>query len=216
MLDCLRNNLGLTGTKEGCGTGDCGACSVTVDGRLVCSCLVLGVETSGKKIETIEGLAKGDELTSSQTKFLEHAALQCGVCTPGFLVALQSPARPKIQTRPKPKFATGWPAISAAAPATTKSSAPCMDAAEDMQQTKPKKPSREHEPCKIKSTASPASEFNVIGTRPIRPDGIDKVTGRARFGADYSLPGQLVGKVLRSPHPHARIKKIDISAALKT
>ncbi|NOU08118.1 MAG: hypothetical protein HOO99_18245, partial [Hyphomicrobiaceae bacterium] len=67
----------------------------------------------------------------------------------------------------------------------------------------------------MRSPPSPASEFNVIGTRPVRPDGIDKVTGRARFGADYSLPGQLIGKVLRSPHPHARIKKIDISEALK-
>ena len=87
LLDTLRNTLGLTGTKEGCSTGDCGACSVTVDGRLVCSCLMLGVEAEGKKIETIEGLAKGDALHPLQKKFLEHAALQCGVCTPGFLVA---------------------------------------------------------------------------------------------------------------------------------
>ncbi len=87
MLDVLRNQLNLTGTKEGCATGDCGACSVTVDGRLVCSCLMLGVEANGKKIGTIEGLATGDKLHPLQQKFLEHAALQCGVCTPGFLVA---------------------------------------------------------------------------------------------------------------------------------
>jgi carbon-monoxide dehydrogenase small subunit len=90
LLDVLRDQLGLTGTKEGCGTGDCGACSVTVDGRLVCSCLMLGVEVGGKSIGTIEGLAEGDSLHPLQRKFLEHAALQCGVCTPGFLVAAKA------------------------------------------------------------------------------------------------------------------------------
>ncbi len=89
LLDVLRDRLNLTGTKEGCGTGDCGACSVTVDGRLVCACLVLGAEAQGRNIETIEGLA-GDELHPLQKKFLEHAALQCGICTPGFLVAAKS------------------------------------------------------------------------------------------------------------------------------
>src|SRR5262245_59347207 len=84
LLDCLRDQLGLTGTKEGCGTGDCGACSVTVDGRLVCSCLMLGVEVDGRSIGTIEGMANGEQLHPLQRKFLEHAALQCGVCTPGF------------------------------------------------------------------------------------------------------------------------------------
>lgn len=90
MLDVLRNQLSMTGTKEGCSTGDCGACSVTVDGRLVCSCLMLGVEAGGKKIGTIEGLATGEKLHPLQQKFLEHAALQCGVCTPGFLVAAKA------------------------------------------------------------------------------------------------------------------------------
>jgi carbon-monoxide dehydrogenase small subunit len=90
LLDCLRDQLGLTGTKEGCATGDCGACSVTVDGRLVCSCLMLGVEARGKSIATIEGMANGEELHPLQRKFLEHAALQCGVCTPGFLIAAKS------------------------------------------------------------------------------------------------------------------------------
>jgi carbon-monoxide dehydrogenase small subunit len=90
LLDVLRNQLGLTGTKEGCATGDCGACSVTVDGRLVCSCLMLGVEAKGKTIGTIEGMAQGDKLHPLQEKFLSHAALQCGICTPGFLVAAKS------------------------------------------------------------------------------------------------------------------------------
>ncbi len=90
LLDVLRNRLGLTGAKEGCGTGDCGACSVEVDGRLVCSCLVLGAEMEGRQLKTIEGMAKGDRLHPLQRKFLEHAALQCGICTPGFLIAARA------------------------------------------------------------------------------------------------------------------------------
>ena len=90
LLDVLRDRLGLPGAKEGCGTGDCGACSVTVDGRLVCSCLVLGAEAEGREIRTIEGMAKGETLHPLQKKFLEHAALQCGICTPGFLIAAKS------------------------------------------------------------------------------------------------------------------------------
>jgi carbon-monoxide dehydrogenase small subunit len=87
MLDALRDVLGLTGSKEGCASGDCGACSIIVDGQLVCSCLMLGVEAEGKDIVTIEGIAQGDRLHPVQQKFLEHAALQCGFCTPGFIVA---------------------------------------------------------------------------------------------------------------------------------
>jgi aerobic carbon-monoxide dehydrogenase small subunit len=87
LLDALRDELGLTGSKEGCGSGDCGACSILVDGRLVCSCLMLAAEAEGHRIETIEGLAQGGELHPLQQKFLEHAALQCGFCTPGLLVA---------------------------------------------------------------------------------------------------------------------------------
>ena len=90
LLDVLRDEFQLTGTKEGCSSGDCGACPVMVDDRLVCSCLVLGVEAQDKKIETIEGMAEGDSLHPLQTKFLEEAALQCGFCTPGFLVAAKA------------------------------------------------------------------------------------------------------------------------------
>ena len=89
MLDVLRGPLGLTGSKEGCGSGDCGACSITLDGRLVCSCLMLAAEAEGRQIATIEGMA-GEELHPLQTKFLEMAALQCGICTPGVLMAAKS------------------------------------------------------------------------------------------------------------------------------
>ena len=87
LLDVLRDGLSLTGSKEGCSSGDCGACSVMLDGRLVCSCLVLGCEVAGHSVETIEGMASGETLHPLQQKFLEHAALQCGICTPGVLVA---------------------------------------------------------------------------------------------------------------------------------
>jgi aerobic carbon-monoxide dehydrogenase small subunit len=90
MLDVLRDELRLTGSKEGCSSGDCGACSIMVDGRVVCSCLMLAVEAEGRKIETIEGMAKGDQLHPLQRQFLEHAALQCGFCTPGILVAAKA------------------------------------------------------------------------------------------------------------------------------
>ena len=90
LLDVLRDELGLTGSKEGCGSGDCGACSVMVDGRLVCACLVLGVEAEGGNVETIEGMADGEKLDPLQQKFLENAALQCGICTPGILIAAKA------------------------------------------------------------------------------------------------------------------------------
>lgn len=90
LLDVLRNRLGLTGAKEGCGTGDCGACSVTLDGRLVCACLVLGAEAQGAEIATIEGMALGDQLHPLQRAFIDGAAFQCGICTPGILVAAKA------------------------------------------------------------------------------------------------------------------------------
>jgi len=90
LLDVLRDRVGLTGSKEGCGTGDCGACSITLDGTLVCSCLVLGVEVEGRKITTIEGMAQGEKLHPLQRQFIDKAALQCGVCTPGFLIAAKA------------------------------------------------------------------------------------------------------------------------------
>ncbi len=98
LLDVLRDRLGLTGSKEGCASGDCGACSVMLDGRLVCACLVLGAEAAGRAVSTIEGMADGATLHPLQQKFLEHAALQCGVCTPGFLVA----AKALLEVNPEP------------------------------------------------------------------------------------------------------------------
>jgi aerobic carbon-monoxide dehydrogenase small subunit len=98
LLDALRNSVGLTGTKEGCSTGDCGACSVILNGRLVPSCLVLAPEVRGQTLTTIEGIADGERLHPLQQKFLDHAALQCGVCTPGFIVA----AKALLDVKPDP------------------------------------------------------------------------------------------------------------------
>ena len=90
LLDSLRDRVGLTGSKEGCGTGDCGACSITLNWRLVCSCLVLGAEADGQDIGTVEGLHANGELHPLQQQFINNAALQCGICTPGFLVAAKA------------------------------------------------------------------------------------------------------------------------------
>ena len=98
MLDALRGPLGMMGSKEGCGSGDCGACSITLDGRLICSCLMLAAEAEGHQIGTIEGMAKGGQMHPLQTKFLEMAALQCGICTPGVLMA----AKARLERNPDP------------------------------------------------------------------------------------------------------------------
>jgi carbon-monoxide dehydrogenase small subunit len=101
MLEVLRDVLELTGSKEGCLTGDCGACTVIIDGRSVCSCLMFGVEAEGKDITTVEGLADGSKLHPLQQKFLEDASLQCGICTPGFLMS----AKALLDRNPNPSEA---------------------------------------------------------------------------------------------------------------
>ena len=98
LLSALRDDIGLTGTKEGCSTGDCGACSVLFEGRLVPSCLVLAAEIQGRSVTTIEGIAQDGKLHPLQQQFLQHAALQCGICTPGFIVA----AKALLDTNPNP------------------------------------------------------------------------------------------------------------------
>ena len=98
LLEALRDRIGLTGVKEGCNNGNCGACAVMLDGRLVNSCLVMAAECEGSAIETVEGLAEGDQLSPLQQAFLEEAALQCGICTPGFLVAAQA----LLDSKPNP------------------------------------------------------------------------------------------------------------------
>lgn len=98
LLEVLRDEIGLTGAKEGCNNGNCGACAVHLDGRVVNSCCVLAVETAGRHVTTIEGLATGDSLHPLQQAFLEEAALQCGICTPGFIMS----AKALLDTEPNP------------------------------------------------------------------------------------------------------------------
>ena len=197
LLSVLRDELVMTGTKEGCGTGDCGACSVTVDGRLVCSCLMLGVEIEGKRVETIEGMAEGEELHPLQRKFLEHAALQCGICTPGLLVA----SRALLEQNPDPTETE----IRYLA---RRQSVPLHRLSQDRRGGGRRGPRDEGGLTMATTLKYEEKDLKVVGTRPIRPDGVDKVTGRARYGADINLPGQLYGRVLRSPHPHARVLAI--------
>ena len=123
LLEVLRDVIGLTGTKEGCNDGNCGACTVELDGRIVTSCLVLGVEVEGKEITTIEGVARGSTLHPVQQAFLENAALQCGICTPA---SSSQPSRcsSTTLTRPSMKSASGSPTTSAGAPAMTRSYGP--------------------------------------------------------------------------------------------
>ena len=98
LLDALRDEVGLTGAKEGCGTGDCGACSIIMNGNLICACLAFAPEAQGGVIETVEGMADEEQLHPLQAAFLEHAALQCGVCTPGFLIS----SKALLQRNPAP------------------------------------------------------------------------------------------------------------------
>ncbi len=198
LLEALRDGLGLTGTKEGCSDGNCGACSVLMDGRLVNSCLVLAAEVEGREVTTVEGLASWPALHPLQQAFVDEDALQCGFCTPGILVA----AKALLDRNPDPSEeeirswlagnlcrCTGYEPIVKAVRAAAKAV------------------SRARRP------AAPAPGFRVVGTSPTRVDAADKVTGRAIFGADVRLPGTAVGRILRSPHAHARIRAIDASRA---
>ena len=124
LLDVLRDRLGLTGSKEGCASGDCGACSVMLDGRLVCACLVLGAEAAGRAVSTIEGMADGATLHPLQQKFLEHGRCNAG-CARRASWWRPRPCWRSTRSRPRPRCATGWPATCAAAPAMTRSSGRC-------------------------------------------------------------------------------------------
>ena len=178
LLDALRDELHLTGSKEGCGSGDCGACSVIVDGRLVCACLMLAVEAEGRTIDTIEGLAQGDRLHPLQKHFLEEAALQCGFCTP----ACWWPRRPcwiVIPNRRKRRSDTGW---------RERAGCRCTGYAKSSAlhtRSRRRAAARTRSGERIMSRVKP-NGLSVVGTRPIRPDGVERSRGRATFGAEFS------------------------------
>ncbi len=206
LLDLLREDLRLTGTKKGCELGDCGACTVIMDGKAVNSCLVLAIEADGKKIETIEGLAKGEELHPIQQAFVEKGAIQCGYCTPGIIMRTKSildknpnPSEDQIKLELSGNLCrcTGYTKIVEAV----------KTARDYMNGKKPEK--LEFMPQKS------AINLSVVGKRLPKIDAPDKATGRAIYTDDISLPNMIYGKLLLSPVPHARIRSINTEKALK-
>ncbi|TRZ69743.1 MAG: 4-hydroxybenzoyl-CoA reductase subunit alpha [Bacteroidetes bacterium] len=204
LLDLLREDMKLTGTKKGCELGDCGACTVIMDGKAVNSCLVLVIEADGKKIETIEGLAKGEELHPIQQAFVEKGAIQCGYCTPGMIMRTKSildknpnPSEDQIKLELSGNLCrcTGYTKIVEAV----------KTARDYMNGKKPEK--LEFMPQKS------AINLSVVGKRLPKIDAPDKATGRAIYTDDISLPNMIYGKLLLSPVPHARIRSINTEKA---
>lgn len=216
LSDVLRDDLGLTGTKVGCDAGDCGACTVRLDGDPVCSCLVALGQMAGRDVATVEGLADGDRLSGVQAAFLHHGAAQCGICTPGMLMASDA----LLDAQPLPTETqvmdalggvlcrcTGYRKIVEAVRAANTDRAP----------GEPRGPeagaaaangiaalSREA------TLTSPAG--SAVGARVARVDGADQVIGATVFGADKAPAGSLVLRAVRSPHAHARVTIGDMSA----
>jgi len=204
LLDVLREELKLTGTKRGCDQGDCGACTVLLDGKAVNSCLVLAVETNGRKVETIEGLTKSEELHPIQRAFVEKGAIQCGFCTPGMIMRTKSfldenpnPTKDEIKTALSGNLCrcTGYTKIFEAV----------ETAVEYLHGKEPKK--IEYQPQKS------AMNLSVVGKRLPKIDAPDKATGRAIYTDDIILPNMLYGKTLLSPVAHAKIKSINTEKA---
>ncbi len=204
LLDLLREDLKLTGTKKGCELGDCGACTVIMDGKAVNSCIVLAIEADDKKIETIEGLAKGEELHPIQQAFIEKGAIQCGYCTPGMIMRTKSildknpnPSEDQIKLELSGNLCrcTGYTKIIEAV----------KTASDYLNGRKPEK--LEFMPQKS------AINLSVVGKRLPKIDAPDKATGRAIYTDDISLPNMIYGKLLLSPVPHARIRSINTEKA---
>ena len=206
LLRLLRERLGLTGTKEGCGEGECGSCTVLVDGKPVSSCLVPAVDADSRSVTTIEGLAKDGQLHPLQTAFIEKGAIQCGFCTPGMILA----AKALLDRQPSPSEeeirlaivgnlcrCTGYAKIVEAIQAAAL---------------------RTKEETTVERGGKPkATNFRqgIVGKSVQKIDACEKATGEAKFGGDLYLPGMLFGKILRSRFPHARILNIDASKAEK-
>ncbi len=209
LLDALRDKLRLTGTKKGCNVGDCGACTVLVDGEAMNSCLLLAAEMEGKAITTIEGLARNGELSPIQQAFVHEGAIQCGFCTPGMVVS----ATALLNRDPAPSTDEIKEALAGNLCRCT-GYAGILRAVQRyrayMADNRPDDP----DPAASQSAIrNPTSAMCSVGVSIPRVDGVDKVTGRAQYTADISLPNMLHGKILGSPVAHARVKRVDASKA---
>ena len=196
LLYVLREKLGFPGAKNACEQGECGSCSVLLDGTLVCACLVLGAQAHERDVTTVEGLADGDSLHRVQEAFVEAGAVQCGFCTPGLVVATVDLLRadPAPVGRRDPGGALGQPL-------------PLHGVRQDLRRGADRR-------CDMTQTAPRELQLGRIGESVRRPDGVPKVTGEFAYASDLIVPGMLWGHTLRSPHAHARIRSIDLAEAV--
>jgi putative selenate reductase molybdopterin-binding subunit len=204
LAEALRDHLGLTGTKIGCDRGECGACTVLVDGKPMYSCSQLAVWMDGHSVQTVEGLLKNGELSAVQQSFVAHDAPQCGFCTSGQLMSATALLN-----------ATPHPTPEQARVAMTGNICRCSNynhyvAATVAAANGTQSPQRGE---RFASASSPVAAMTVIGHDTSRIDAVERVSGKAKYTADVSLPGMLYARVLRSPHPHARVRAIDLSRA---
>ena len=196
LLDALRIDLGLTGTKEGCGTGDCGSCTVLLDGNAVNSCMVLALQAEGREITTIEGLGKPGALDPVQQAMVQCGGIQCGFCTPGMALSLKD----LFNRVPGPDEEEVRVAISSNLCRCT-GYTKIFDAARALRDG-------------TLDTLAANGNDDAIGARMVRADAVEKVTGSAIYAEDVRLPRMVYGALVRSPFPHANILSIDTSAAV--
>jgi CO/xanthine dehydrogenase Mo-binding subunit/aerobic-type carbon monoxide dehydrogenase small subunit (CoxS/CutS family) len=224
LAEALRDHAGLTGTKIGCDRGECGACTVLVDGKPVYSCSQLAVWMDGRSIQTVEGLTKNGELSALQKSFVAHDAPQCGFCTSGQLMA----ATALLSANPHPSADEARAAMAgnicrcsnynhyiAATIAAAQGSTDAGRASQARQRDggDPESVAVQPAAIKVSSATSPVAALNVVGHDAPRIDAAERVSGKAKYTADIMLPGMLYARVLRSPHPHARVRRIDVSKA---
>ncbi len=214
LLEVLRERLGLTGTKRGCGQGACGACTVLLDGSPILACVTPAGQVEGRSVTTIEGLAEEGSLHPLQEAFQRKGAVQCGFCTPGMVMS----AKALLDRRPHPTESDVREALAGNLCRCT-GYAKVVDAVLDAagRMSEPASPAGAGavvEGCDAAKTVATAPHPTAVGRRQPRIDGIAKLQGAAIYAADIRLPGMLVGKILRSPHPHARVKGVDVRAAL--
>ena len=205
LLTVLRDHLELTGTKRGCGTGDCGACTVQIDDEPAAACLTLAVEADGTRVNTVEGLASGSELHPLQKAFVKHGAIQCGFCTSGALMA----SKALIDRSPRPSRDEICEALSGnlCRCATYQRMIRAVESwhtfADTPLDTLPHGDDERDQ----------ARDHAVVGHGVPRYDGPDKASGRAKYTADVRLPGMLVGKILGSPVAHGIVRRVDAAKA---